>query len=132
MVSDDLLDVDAGGMVGKDKGEPYHCCSRVERRNGNRDVKKGKGGVKDRPGESEGKVEIGSKIAELFQFWTKEGSSTDDIIDISEKELWCYNHPAPFLKKGLGPKRQLSCSSAAAWPAVFIQLYTLLSQILQH
>ncbi|XP_048413197.2 zinc finger HIT domain-containing protein 3 isoform X2 [Stegostoma tigrinum] len=29
-----------------------------------------------------------------------------------------------FLKKGLGPKQQPSCTSAA-WPAVFIQLYTL-------
>eukprot|EP00061_Rhincodon_typus_P013859 g40489.t1 len=37
-----------------------------------------------------------------------------------------------FLKKGLGPKRQPSCSSDAVWPAVFIQLYTMLSQILQY
>eukprot|EP00061_Rhincodon_typus_P014692 g41883.t1 len=30
-----------------------------------------------------------------------------------------------FCSRGLGPNRQPSCSSAA-WPAVFIQLYTLL------
>eukprot|EP00061_Rhincodon_typus_P014282 g41216.t1 len=36
------------------------------------------------------------------------------------------------MKKGPDPKHQLSCSYNAAWPAVFIQLYTLLSQILQH
>eukprot|EP00061_Rhincodon_typus_P018951 g48347.t1 len=46
-----------------------------------------KGGVGERPGESEGRVEIGSKIDELFQFQTREGSSTDDIIGLLEKEF---------------------------------------------
>eukprot|EP00061_Rhincodon_typus_P012137 g37686.t1 len=71
MVAHDLLDVNMDGMV------------EVET-----DVKEGNGGVRDRPDESEVRVEIGSKINELVQFWTRDGSSTDDIIDVLEKELW--------------------------------------------
>eukprot|EP00061_Rhincodon_typus_P005092 g24161.t1 len=81
MAADDLLDVDAGGMV-------VDICGLSISRNGNRNVEKGKGGVRDRPGESEHRVEIGSEIDELCQFRTREGSSTNDIIDVSEKELW--------------------------------------------
>eukprot|EP00061_Rhincodon_typus_P012069 g37543.t1 len=48
-MASDLLDVDVGGMV---------------------DFEEGKGGVRDRPGEGDGRVEDGSKIDELFQFQT--------------------------------------------------------------
>eukprot|EP00061_Rhincodon_typus_P008296 g30783.t1 len=71
MALDDLLDVAAGGIVEMET-----------------DVKEGKGGVRSRPGKSEGRVEVGSEIYELFQFQTRKGSNTDDIIDMLEKELW--------------------------------------------
>eukprot|EP00061_Rhincodon_typus_P009209 g32514.t1 len=128
MAADDLLDVDAGGMV-VDEGGGHFGSSLVKAglirtyeteelgewngvftgnrvrgytvqvavgvggfivdisgqsipRNENRDIEEGKRGVRDRPGENEGRVEI----YEVFQLQTREGSSTDDITDVSEKE----------------------------------------------
>eukprot|EP00061_Rhincodon_typus_P011847 g37167.t1 len=51
--------------------------------------------------------------AKFFEFLTQE-------LGLAPDRNWMNT----FLKKGLGPKRQPSCSSDAAWPAVFIQLYT--------
>eukprot|EP00061_Rhincodon_typus_P010174 g34257.t1 len=73
--------VEVSGFIVDISGQSSH-------RNGERDVEEGKRGVRFRPGESERRVETGSKINELFQFRTRGGSSTNAIIDISEKELW--------------------------------------------
>eukprot|EP00061_Rhincodon_typus_P015586 g43346.t1 len=69
-------------------------------RNGNRDVEEPKGGARDGPGEAESRLEIGSEIAKFFQFQMTEGSNTDDVIDILEKEL-TLNEPEDEVELGV-------------------------------
>eukprot|EP00061_Rhincodon_typus_P013630 g40135.t1 len=49
------------------------------------------------------------------------------IEDVKQKSVE-YKSDETLMYVGLGPKRQPSCSSDAAWPGVFFQLYTLLWQ----
>eukprot|EP00061_Rhincodon_typus_P015630 g43408.t1 len=75
MASDALLDVDAGGMGGKDKGNPI-AVARVKRR--------GEGGsAGDGSDAFEGPVNNGAGVSPM-----REERNPDDIIDILEKKLW--------------------------------------------
>eukprot|EP00061_Rhincodon_typus_P010899 g35532.t1 len=76
---------------------------------GDGEVQEGEGDVRNGPGEFESGVEGIGEADELLEL-------TDAVINMAEEKPFVSKdiHP-PFLKKGPDPKRQLSCSSDAAW-----------------
>eukprot|EP00061_Rhincodon_typus_P002239 g16967.t1 len=128
----------------------------VVARDGNREVQEGERGIKDGPGELNVGVEGVSEVGELFELLVGARGGADTAIDVTEEEVGnrasvaseealfhisykeagiAWVHAVPMVTPFVCRKWEVlkdKDSSDAVWPAVFIQLYTLLSLILQH